>query len=194
MHACILCQVALMVKNLLPTQETSGSIAALGRSPGGGHGNPLQYSCLRNAMYRGAWQAMAHSIARSWTRLKQLNTYILLIFSSTDKAYLSSPILHTIEWMNELVAQLCPILCNPMDCSPPGSSVHRMLQASIPEWVAISFSRGSSWPRDWAWVSCIEADSSLSMPPEKQLCLTTKGTSQMAQTVKNLPAVWEARV
>ena len=41
-----------------------------------------------------------------------------------------------------LVAQSCPILCNPMDCSPPGSSVHGLLQARILEWVSISFSRG----------------------------------------------------
>ena len=42
-----------------------------------------------------------------------------------------------------------------MDCSPPGSSVHRILQARILEWAAISYSRGSSWPRDWTHVSCI---------------------------------------
>ena len=42
------------------------------------------------------------------------------------------------------VAQLCPTLCNPVDCSPPGSSVHGILQARILEWVAISFSRESS--------------------------------------------------
>ena len=55
-------------------------------------------------------------------------------------------------------AQLCLTLCNPMDCSPPGSSVHGTLQARIVEWVAISFSGGSSWPRDGThipWVSCI---------------------------------------
>ena len=40
-------------------------------------------------------------------------------------------------------------LCDPRDCSPPGSSVHGILQARILEWVAVSFSRGSSWPRDW---------------------------------------------
>ena len=51
------------------------------------------------------------------------------------------------------VAQLCPALCDPMDCSPPGSSVHGILQARILEWVAISFSRGSSWPRDRTQVS-----------------------------------------
>ena len=55
-----------------------------------------------------------------------------------------------------LVAQPCLTLCHPMDCSLPGSSVHRILQERILEWVAISFSRGSSWPRDQTWISCIE--------------------------------------
>ena len=53
------------------------------------------------------------------------------------------------------VAQSYPTLCNPIDCSLPGSSIHGILQARILEWVAISFSRRSSWPRDWAWVSHI---------------------------------------
>ena len=53
------------------------------------------------------------------------------------------------------VAQACPILWDPMDCSPQGSSVHEILQARILEWVAIPFSRGSSRPRDWTQVSCI---------------------------------------
>ena len=47
----------------------------------------------------------------------------------------------------------CPTLCNTMDCSPPGSSVHGIFQARVLEWVAISFSRGSSWPRDQTQVS-----------------------------------------
>ena len=54
-----------------------------------------------------------------------------------------------------LVTQLCPALCHPMDCSPPGSCVHGILQARMLEWVAISFSRGSSWPRGWTQVSRI---------------------------------------
>ena len=53
------------------------------------------------------------------------------------------------------VAQSCPTLCDPMDCSPPGSSVHGILQARILEWVAILFSRGSSQPRDRTQVSRI---------------------------------------
>ena len=48
-----------------------------------------------------------------------------------------------------LVAKLCPTLCDPIDCSPPGSSVHGIHQARILERVAVSFSRGSSSPRDW---------------------------------------------
>ena len=54
-----------------------------------------------------------------------------------------------------LVLQLYPTLCNPMDYSPPGSSVHESLQARILEWAAIPFSRGSSQPRDQTRVSCI---------------------------------------
>ena len=50
--------------------------------------------------------------------------------------------------MKELVAKSCLILCNPRDCSPPGSSVHGILQGRILEWVAIPFSRGSSQPTD----------------------------------------------
>ena len=53
------------------------------------------------------------------------------------------------------VAQSCPALCNPGDCSIPGSSVHGIFKARVLEWVAISFSRGSSWPMDQTQVSCI---------------------------------------
>ena len=52
-----------------------------------------------------------------------------------------------------LVAQSCPTLCDPVDCSPPDSSVHRIFQAKILEWRAISFSKRSSRPRDRTWVS-----------------------------------------
>ena len=53
-----------------------------------------------------------------------------------------------------LVAQSCLTLCEPMDYSLPGSSVHGVFQARTLEWVVIPFSRGSSWPRDWTQVSC----------------------------------------
>ena len=55
-----------------------GSISGLGRSPGGGNGNPLQYSCLKNPMDREAWWATVHSVAKSWTQLNDLSTHALM--------------------------------------------------------------------------------------------------------------------
>ena len=65
-----------MVKNP-PANEADirdmGLIPGSGRSPGGGHGNPFQYSCLENPMDRGAWRAIVHRVTKSQTRLKQLS-------------------------------------------------------------------------------------------------------------------------
>ena len=58
-------------------------------------------------------------------------------------------------YMKELVTQSCLTLCDPVDCSLPGSSVLEILQTKILEWVAIPFSRGSSQPRDQTQVSHI---------------------------------------
>ena len=59
-------------------------------------------------------------------------------------------------WLvSEVVAHSCLTFCDPMDCSLPRSSVHEIFQARVLEWVVISFSRGSSWPRDQTWVSHI---------------------------------------
>ena len=83
--------------------------------------------------------------------------YFVCLLSSHSWAWVSrSPDFNT--WKGEksvLVAQSCPTLCNPMDCSPPGSSVHGIFQARILEWVAIRFSRESSQPRDRSPVSRI---------------------------------------
>ena len=68
---------------------------------------------------------------------------------------MTSPNRHPRVKVRVLVTQPCPALCNPMDCSRPGSSVYGILQARILEWVAIPSSRGSSQPRDRTWVSCI---------------------------------------
>ena len=65
-------QVALVVKNLPPNSgdiRDPGSFLGLGRSPAGGHGKPLQYSCLGNPMDRGDWQAIAHGVAKSQIQL-----------------------------------------------------------------------------------------------------------------------------
>jgi len=196
----------------------------------GGHGNPLQYSCLENPMDRGAWQGTAHRVTKSHTRLKRLSTHPCagtealhknkMIYSKpnsmsearrysdewknantkecilwdsyevqehTKLSYrnrrypsgsimvwkLMSVILKLTEYSGRLellpifililiahakLLQLCPTLCNPVDCSPPGSSVHGLLQARIMEWVDFSFSRGSSQLRDQthvSYVSCV---------------------------------------
>ena len=68
--------MALVVKNLPANAgdtRDAGSVLRSGRSPGGGHGNPLQYSCLENPMGRGAWRATVHGVAKSQTRLKRLS-------------------------------------------------------------------------------------------------------------------------
>ena len=68
-----------VVKKLLANAGDAGeSIPGSGRSPEGGHGNPLQYSCLENPMDRGAWWATVHRVAKSWTQLKRLSTRNML--------------------------------------------------------------------------------------------------------------------
>ena len=61
-----------------------GSIPGSGRSPGGGHGNPLQYSCLDNPMDRGAWWATVHRIAKSQTQLKGLSMHALFAYGAPE--------------------------------------------------------------------------------------------------------------
>ena len=68
----------MTLKNLLANAadiRDAGSIPGLGRSPKGGHGNPLQYSCLENPMDRGVWQAIVHRVTKSPTQLKGLSTH-----------------------------------------------------------------------------------------------------------------------
>ena len=69
-------QVALVVKNTPANAggiRDEGSVPELGRSPGGGHGNPLQYSCLENPVDRGNWWTTVQRVAQCWTRLKPLS-------------------------------------------------------------------------------------------------------------------------
>ena len=71
-------QGALVVKNLpanVADLRDTGSTPGSGRSPGGGHRNPLQYSCLENSTERGAWQAMVHRVAKSMAQLKRLSAH-----------------------------------------------------------------------------------------------------------------------
>ena len=68
--------------------------------------------------------------------------------------WISTFLLSNCEKVKMLVALSCPTLCDARNYSPPGSSVHGILQARILEWVTIPFSRGSSWPKDRIQVSC----------------------------------------
>ena len=76
-----------------------------------------------------------------------------------------------------LVARSCPTLCDPLDCSLPGSSVHGILQARILDWVAVPSSRGSSQPRDQTWVSGIAGRLLTAEPPGKPCWCATIGRS-----------------
>ena len=90
-----------------------GSIPGLGRSPGEGNGNQLQYSCLENPMDRGAWWAILHRVAKSRTRLRDFTMSHCL--DSVSSVQFSS------------VAQSCLTLCDPMNRSTPGLPVHHQL-------------------------------------------------------------------
>ena len=121
-------------------QETRdlGLICELERSPGGGHGNPLQYSCLENLMNRGSFWATVHGVAKSWTQLKWLSIH------SQESKY----------WGHCccLVAKSCGTLATSwtVACQVPLSL--GFPRQEYPEWAAISFSRGSFWPRDWTHI------------------------------------------
>ena len=67
--------MAVVVMNTPANTGDVGSIPGSGRFPGGGHGNPIQHSCLENPMDRGALPARVRRVAKSWTQLKQLSTH-----------------------------------------------------------------------------------------------------------------------
>ena len=78
-------------------------------------------------------------------------------FALFSDAFVLPPLLspHLYAWVHAQSLQSCPHLCDPMDCSPPGSSIHGILQARLLKWVSMPSSRGTSQPRDQIWVSCI---------------------------------------
>ena len=82
--------MALVVENLPASAgvvRDVGSVSGLGRSPGGGHSNPLQHSCLENPMDRGAWWATSHSVCKSWTWLKQLSMHAYIVILCNFHVY-----------------------------------------------------------------------------------------------------------
>ena len=132
------------------------------RSTRGGHGNPLQYSCLENPIDGEALQAIVHWVTKIWTQLKRLSSHNvhLLMLLLMDIWVASSLWLWICLYVSFgecscSVAKSCPTLPDPMDCSLPGFSIYGILQARILGWVPIPFFRESSWPRDQTQVSHI---------------------------------------
>ena len=153
-----------------------GSIPGLRRSPRKGNSNPLQYYCLESPMDRGAWQATVHGVAKELDTTERLSTQH-----------------HTQSWgdcwrirykgiwvsLDQKVGSWLLLLL----FSPSGSSVPGTLQAIILEWVAISFSRGSSQPRDQTCISCIGRRWQVNSLP-----LSHQGSP--LQATNSLPVVW----
>ena len=119
-------------------------------------------------MDREAWSAAIHGVAKSRTRLSNwpelngnrragwwMGTGLRVRFSNTPSHKISSIIVIEIKVCCAKLFQSCPTLCDPMDCSPPGSTIHAILQARILEWVAMPSSRGSSWPREQSCVASL---------------------------------------
>ena len=152
----------------------------LGRSPGEGHGNPLQYSCLENPMDRGAWRAIVHGVTKSRTPLKWLSSIRKLFYIPHQRSLTPwwclnmflhlesstpSPKLHSFQLCHRLFIsnspaaaaakslQSCLTLWDPIDGSPPGSPIPGILQARTLEWVAISSSNA------WKWSHSVVSDS-----------------------------------
>ena len=140
-----------------------GLIPESGSSPEQGNGNPLQYSCLGNSMDRGAWWATVHGVTKGQTWLRDYA-------QGQDSFYNVKSV--SFNYVTQcccccLVAKSCLMLCNPMNCSPPGSSVHELSQARILELVVISFSRWSSQPRNQIHISWIADGFFTTEPPGK---------------------------
>ena len=92
--------MALVVKNpsaITVDEGDVGSIPGLGRSPGGRHGNPLQYSCLEYPMDRGAWRALVHRVEKSWT-MTETTQHASIIIISKEKGAAEDEIASLTQW------------------------------------------------------------------------------------------------
>ena len=130
------------------------------------------YVDLHLFMLVGAWYL--YFITTIEIKVYWMNTWVNIIKADD----------HQIECYVYLVAQSGLTLCNPIDCSPPGSSVHGIPQTRILEWVAIPFSRGSSWPRNQIQVSYI-AGRSFTIWATRQVPLKLVKTNRIYEIINN---------
>ena len=115
------------------------------------------------------------TILESWVDVEgqRLNTYTFSSLSARRQLLICLFL--------SLVTKSCLTVCDPVDCRPPGFSVLGVLQARILEWVAISFSRSSSQPRDWNCISCLAGEFLSTEPPRKSIN-PLKGYKEVIQT------------
>ena len=140
------------------------------------------FSFLKNSLlflFQKMWKLHTHT----HTHYICIQTYMLI--------YLL--LMSIIMYMVCIPAQSCPTLCDVVNCSLLGSSVHGILQATIPEWVAVSFSRGYSWPRNWTGVSCNsvhwQLDSSITEPQGKPISIINSGKIDIKTDITAVMAV-----
>ena len=133
------------------TLRDAGSIPESGRSPGGGHDSPLQYSCLENPMDRGAWWSIAHRVAKSQIRLKRLSMYACYLSQNwvhvfTDVSMTWKPFLFP------LLALLTNYFSWKWWCKRKGKD--RVIHSSFPlySFLTYQYAQSTPWGKD-AWVS-----------------------------------------
>ena len=133
-------QVVLVVKNLPANWgdiRDASSVPGLGRSSGGGHDNPLQYSCLENPMDRGAWWATVHGITKSQTWLKWLSLHVYKIEGQINCGEIQSFHIYllndkfvscSVSWSSCLLTGVCELFKVP---DVPGFRLHRWFKGII---------------------------------------------------------------
>ena len=151
------------------------SFPGLEGSPGG-HGNPLQYSCLENPHGQRSLEGSSPWGHKELDTTERLSTHRSYLVSGGIILRLAVSLFywnHILYFVGVVSHSYISDSWDPMNCSTQGSSVHGIFfKARIQQWVAISSFKGSSWPRDWTQVSsvsCIAGGFLTTKPPEKLL-------------------------